>query len=114
MPLIILGLIVILGGCLLIYYQLGPKVTLRLKNKLSGLGGFGGFGGFGAQDETAGGAEGADAGQEGAQANPGDAEAKSWRSEGESETPDNKKVLYVFGDGEREERSLRDNDRQDE
>jgi len=50
MPLIILGLIVVLGGCLLIYYQLGPKVTLRLKSR---------FGGGGAAQEGAQGAEGA-------------------------------------------------------
>ena len=109
MPLIILGLIVVLGACLLIYYQLGPKVTLRLKSKLSGFAGFGA-----APQETSGGTESA-GGESGANAaDPGAAELKPMRDGGESGTPSNKKVLYVFGDGECEERSLRDNDGPDE
>ena len=105
MPLIILGLIVVLGGCLLIYYQLGPKVTLRLKS---------GFGGMGGAD--AGGAD-AGAGADGAQGAPGDAggaDAKggaaspgSGDAGGKAGADEGEKVLYVFGDGEREERPLR-------
>ena len=115
MPLIILGLIVILGGCLLIYYQLGPKVTLRLKNKLSGFAGFGGFGGVDAeQRETTEGTESANEESDAAPSDSGGAEVKSLRGEGEGEALNNKKVLYVFGDGECVERSLRDNDGQDE
>jgi len=114
MPLIILGLIVVLGACLLIYYQLGPKVTLRLKDKLSGFAGFGGFGGFDA--EQPGTTDGVDGANEsgGAPSDPGVAEVKSLRGESEGDALNNKKVLYVFGDGECEERSLRDNDGKDE
>ena len=90
MPLIILGLIVVLGGCLLIYYQLGPKVTLRLKSR---------FGGGGAAQEGAQGAEGA-AGAAGA---AGDTGAGAEKEESKA---DDEKILYVFGDGGREERSL--------
>ena len=94
MPLIILGLIVVLGACLLIYYQLGPKVTRRLKSGQSIFGSV-----FGSQDGNSGnfyaaGAETdtpeADAGQDGA---------------GKGEDDDGK-VLFIFGDGEREERLL--------
>ena len=93
MPLIILGLIVVLGAALLIYYQLGPKVTLRLK---SGFGGFGGGPGAGsAADE-------AEAQGEAQQAGSG---AKS--------EPDDEKVLFIFGDGAREERPLHNDDGQD-
>ncbi|MCL2111497.1 MAG: hypothetical protein FWH32_04475 [Clostridiales bacterium] len=86
MALIILGLIVVLGGCLLIYYQLGPKVTMRLK------GGFGNiFGGPAADGEIV-------------DVDP----VTTYRDEPVSDG----KVIYVFGDGAREERPLREDDGQ--
>jgi len=96
MPLIILGLIVVLGACLLIYYQLGPKVTLRLKSKPT--------------DPV---------GPEGA-ANPAEGEKDGAEKEGDADKAEIKpkaedeKVLYIFGDGERLERPLRENDEKDE
>ena len=96
MPLVILGLIVVLGAALLIYYQLGPKVTLRLR----GRSGFGGFGGADADaDKTD--------------------EKKSETAETGIESPaidtaDKEKVLFIFGDGEREERPLRGSGEKDE
>ena len=116
MPIIILGLIVILGGALLIFYQLGPKVSLRLK----GSGIFGGFGG----GESAGADEGAaepydadamageDAGEAGADAEPVEIKPTIINDDGVPRHDGKKpaKVIYVYGDGEIEERSLRDND----
>ena len=110
MPLIILGLIVILGACLLIYYQLGPKVTLRLK---SGFGGFAGFGGASPAPGDEAPAEGQGGEGAGGAAGPGAADSPEvpFRRAAESgRGPDSEKVLYVFGDGEREERSLREDD----
>ena len=92
MPLIILGLIVVLCGALLIYYQLGPKVTLRLKS---------GFGGGGpAADEAQ--------GEGGAESEIGPDSAKA-----EEKPKDDEKILYVFGRGESEERSLHEDSGQD-
>ena len=93
MPLIILGLIVVLGGCLLIYYQLGPKVTMRLK-------GAGSLGEAPADEtnEAAGGPTVA---------------AAEGTGEKAAETPRRvEKVIYVYGDGEREERTLSSDDDQ--
>ena len=88
MPLIILGLIVVLGGALLIYYQLGPKVTLRLKS------GFGGGGPFASAPNEA---EGEKATESETGADAGEKQEKE----------EDEKILYIFGAGEREERSLR-------
>jgi|GEM_PF-3292345 len=101
MPLVILGLIVILGGCFLIYYQLGPKITLRLK---------GARGAFspGQSDAYA----DADAGSpedEADSENDGAGEETGPEAEKPQKIKDDK-VLYIFGDGEREERSLREDD----
>lgn len=96
MPLIILGLIVVLGGCLLIYYQLGPKITLRLKG--SGL-----FGGEEAADETT---ESATTEEPQADASA-DEKSKDIHSVSDSESGKKiEKVIYVYGDGEREERTF--------
>ena len=94
MPLVILGLIVVLGGALLIYYQLGPKVTKRLNsgsNFFSSI--FGAPQGNAAQSQYAdaeAGAPDADAGQAGA-GNDADGDGK---------------VLFIFGEGAREERPV--------
>ena len=87
MPIIILGLIVVLGACLLLYYQLGPKVTLRLKKSL-GL--------FGGAEDGPGAAGGSEA-----------KEGQVAGAEGQSKASGDDKVLYIFGDGGREERPLR-------
>ena len=94
MPLVILGLIVVLGGALLIYYQLGPKVTKRLNsgpNFFSSL--------FGGQEGNPGGFQNAED-----DANAPDAGAGQTGAEKGLE--DDGKVLFIFGDGEREERSF--------
>ena len=98
MPLVILGLIVVLGVVFLIYYQLGPKATDRLKSGLSDIFGgvFGGGGGAAAGSAPAGAAP-TEGGSESAGAS-GPQEVKSLPSE--------EKVLYIFGDGAREERPL--------
>ena len=105
MPLIILGLIVVLGGALLIYYQLGPKVTLRLKG--SSL-----FGGGPASDGPEQGAEAVEEAESGAAARGEDVKPTVVTEDGVPKTSDRKpeKVIYIYGDGEVEERSLRDND----
>ena len=94
MPLIILGLIVVLGASLLIYYQLGPKVTSRLR---SGQGLFGSV--FGGQGENQ-----ANFNNAGGDTDMPDAEAGQ-EGVGKGEDDDGK-VLFIFGDGEREERML--------
>ena len=91
MPLIILGLIVVLGAALLIYYQLGPKVTLRLRGNRDSSGGGPGGGAPDTSTEA-----------------DGDANADPAQESAKSKTPEDEKVLYVFGDGEREERPLRE------
>ena len=85
---VILGLIVVLGACLVIYYQLGPKTTIRLKGSLledrpdddDPQNGWGPEGEFGRLRRI---------------------ENKTEGDEGDD------KVLYIFGHGEREERSFR-------
>ena len=101
MPLIILGLIVILGGCLLIYYQLGPKITLRLKGGRN-IFGSGESGVYEAAD-TENADETAKVENEGAAADAGQDNVKPQKIKDD-------KVLYIFGNGEREERSFRDDD----
>jgi len=93
MPLIILGLIVVLGAALLIYYQLGPKVTLRLKNRR------GAFGGGYEDDDMP----------------MGDIDAEDEEGVGSArENRDDGKVLFIFGDGESEERPIREDEEKDE
>ena len=126
MPLIILGLIVILGACLLIYYQLGPKVTKRLGGGIGsgsgsggGSGGFGGLGGlgalFGMQDPNAqnpnaqgpGFSQGAGAGPgQGSAGGDGGFTANEAEPDGKTGDESDGKVLFIFGDGERVERTL--------
>jgi len=103
MPLIILGLIVVLGAALLIYYQLGPKVTLKLKNARGG-GGFGGFGAYNG-DDAGQNAENGDSEQAVSDSDMREAVKKSDGNEG--------KVIFIFGDGESEERPIRDTDKDD-
>lgn len=118
MPLIILGLIVILGGCLLIYYQLGPKVTQRLGGK------FGGWTSGGAAAETGVPVEtkteetgnrhfeGGDAGDEDPdQSAGGEAVKDGGEDSGEDACKD--KVVFLFGNGKREERHIDEDDEHD-
>ena len=120
MPLFILGAIVVLGGCLLLYYQLGPKVTLRLKNGLFG----GGPAAAAEEPDPEGNAAGEAAAETGTEpeaeaAAAGDPGEERGRETLKAVPPRNQsktveKVIYVYGDGEREERTLRDNDGQEE
>jgi len=95
MPLIILGLIVVLAVVLLVYYQLGPKVTTRLKSRRGAFGG-------GYEDDMP----------------PGDMDAEGedgmGSGMGERENRDDGKVLFIFGDGESEERPIREDGGEDE
>ena len=111
-PLIILGLIIVLGGALLIYYQLGPKVTLRLK---SSLGGFG-AGIFGGGEAPAPEAAEAEVVQEGAAEVDSEQVAPEINiSEAGKKSADNEgKVLFIFGDGETEVRPIREDGEKDE
>ena len=89
---VILGLMVVLGACLVIYYQLGPKTTTRLKGSLR-------------EDRPEG---------HGSQ-NGWDAEGEfAHFREREDNTGGDDKVLYIFGRGEHEERSLRREESDDE
>ena len=103
MPLVILGLIVVLGVVFLIYYQLGPKTTDRIKSGLSDI--FGGI--FGGGGGAAGGGMAPGAGDAGASAEggPGGADQATGQQAVKS-LPSEEKVLYIFGDGAREERPL--------
>jgi hypothetical protein len=94
MPLIILGLIVVLGAALLIYYQLGPKVTLRLKGANK-------FGAAASDDD-----DGAEAG-DGEDLDDLDADFAAGTADGKEKKAEDEKVLYIFGDGERMERPLK-------
>ena len=116
MPLFILGAIVVLGGCLLLYYQLGPKVTLRLKSGL-----FGGGPAAAAEDPKPEEATGGEAEPEavsetetaeGSEDDKGSETLKAVPPRNQSKTVE--KVIYVYGDGEREERTLSGNDGQEE
>ena len=100
MPLIILGLIVVLGVALLIYYQLGPKVTLRLKSGKGGMFGSGGFGGYSEGD--------APDSDLNAEENTDSADANNTGAGG-----GDGKVLFIFGGGEREERPINEDDEKD-
>ena len=103
MPLVILGLIVVLGVAFLIYYQLGPKSD-RLKGGLGSLFGFGGGGGD-SSPSTSDSPDGEDASENEDVDISGEKSVKSLTGD--------EKVLYIFGDGEREERPLDKNDGQD-
>ncbi|MDR3364651.1 MAG: hypothetical protein LBS91_06880 [Clostridiales Family XIII bacterium] len=92
MPLVLLGLIVVVGGCLLIYYQFGPAISRRL-----GTGGGGYADGFRRSPEGR-----ARYGSAGGEAADGGSEP----DEKLYETSADGKVLFVFGGGEREERPL--------
>jgi hypothetical protein len=99
MPLIILGLIVVLGAALLIYYQLGPKVTLRLRSRQSGFGGFGGA----PEDDASADVPGDEGSRESTDSDLAEDGKKASESDG--------KVLFIFGDGESEERPIREDDK---
>jgi len=112
MPLIILGIIVVGGALFLVLSHFKPDIGRRLRGGYGGFG-FGGFDRLGAiQDENNkfkmpfDGEAPPEAGAEGEQT--GDAAQAS-----ENRTDDGK-VLFIFGSGEREERSLNENGDKDE
>lgn len=101
MPLIILGGIVVVGGLLLLYFQLGPKITQRLK------GGTADFTAkanewFGEEPFRTEGSDSADAAADGDDVADGAGKTRK------SVADDDGKVLFIFGGGEREERPLND------
>ena len=105
MPLIILGIIVVGGALFLVLSTIKPAIGRRLRGGYHGFG-FGGFDGFGAV-------------REGAQVDvvQDEEQPSSERADGASmgETKDaDGKVLYIFGSGEREERTLGEKDGKDE
>ena len=123
MPLIILGLIVVVGGLFLIFSHFKPAIGRRLRGGYHGFG-FGGFDGLGAfqggeaepgapaengQPGAAG--EGGSAGEGGA---AGESGAAGGAGASEGTRQDDGKVLFVYGSGEREERSLDKDGKQNE
>jgi len=108
MPLIILGIIVVGGALFLVFSNFKPAIGRRLRGGYGGFG-FGGFDGLGAmQDENNhfkmpfDNGFGPEQGEEGEKP-AGEAPVSENRS-------DDGKVLFIFGSGEREERSLGEDD----
>jgi len=98
---VLLGLIVVGGALFLILSQVKLPKGRRLRGGYGGFG-FGGFDGLGALQD----------GQTGVSMNDGDAPAEQAGQEAADD--DDGKVLYIFGTGDREERSLNEDDDQDE
>jgi len=113
MPIIILGIIVVGGALFLILSKFKPNIGRRLRGGYGGFG-FGGFDGLGAMQD----------GNSPFKMPFGEEEQPPVNPEGDPASTSNKpvipdrddsgKVLYVFGSGEREERSLGEDDKQDE
>jgi len=102
MPLIILGIIVVVGGLILALSHFKPKIGRRLRGGYSGFG-FGGFDGLGAlQDENNAFKMPFDEGLNPTQNAEGGVEGQGDSTF--SDHDDNGKVLFIFGNGEREER----------
>jgi hypothetical protein len=108
MPLVILCLIVIVGGLLLLYYQLGPKVSRRigdgfsdLRDRLNPI-----MGGNESESERAGGNTDGQS--------TGDSGKSSEKKDVEGEKEDDGKVLFVYGGGECEERPLDKDEKREE
>ena len=102
MPLIILGIIVVGGALFLILSQIKPRKGRRLRGGYNGFG-FGGFDGLGALQNE----DNANMPAEGDPANNGAGDGASGSRD------DDGKVLFIFGSGEREERSLNEDDDSD-
>ena len=105
MPLIILGLIVVVGALFLVLSHFKPAIGRRLRGGYHGFG-FGGFDGLGAFQGPA---SDSDAPAE----NEPPSSANTDGSTMGDRRDDDGKVLFVFGRGEREERSLDEDDGKD-
>jgi len=105
---VILGIVVVGGALFLILSNVKFPKGRRLRGGGYGFG-FGGFDGFGAFQ---------DGNQivpfgDGQQPEPGQGEGEAG-AQGDGDREDDGKVLFIFGSGEREERSLNEDDEQDE
>jgi len=104
---VILGIIVVGGALFLILSNIKLPSGRRLRGGGYGFG-FGGFDGFGAFQE---GNQIVPFGDD--QQPPGEG-GEGAQGEGGADGDDDGKVLFIFGSGEREERSLNEDDKQDE
>jgi len=107
MPLIILGIIVVGGGLFLLISNLKPAIGRRLRGGYNGFG-FGGFDRFGALQNP-----GQEPGPTVEVGQAPDAQPKDEKAGDNKDKDDDGKVLFVFGSGEREERSLDEDDKHD-
>jgi len=108
MPLIILGIIVVGGALFLVLSHFKPAIGRRLRGGYGGFG-FGGFDGLGALKDENNQFKmpfGEDAAS---QANP-EGENTGDTASASHDHSDDGKVLFIFGSGEREERSLNEDD----
>lgn len=111
MLLVILGLIVVGGALFLIFSQFKPAIGRRLRGGYHGFG-FGGFDGLGAfQDENN--SFKTPFGDNAEVPNEADGNAESHDADEQNTRDDEGKVLFIFGSGEREERSLNEDDDKD-
>jgi len=113
MPIIILGIIVVGGALFLVLSHFKPKIGgRRLRGGYNGFG-FGGFDGLGAMQD---GNNSFKMPFEDMMQPPAEegGEAQGTPGATTTERSEDGKVLYVFGSGEREERSLGEDDKQDE
>ena len=106
MPIIILGLIVVLGVVFLLYYQLGSSGQDKIKSGFSNF--FSGI--FGGPQASPGGPAGGDSSAEGG---PEGADSDASGQQSVKSLTGDEKVLYIFGDGAREERPLDSDDGKD-
>jgi len=101
---VLLGLIVVGGALFLILSQVKLPKGRRLRGGYGGFG-FGGFDGLGAFQD----------GHSDVSMNDGDPQAPANAEENAGDRgEDDGKVLFIFGSGEREERSLDEDDGEDE
>jgi len=111
MPLIILGIIVVVGGAILALSHFKPDIGRRLRGGYGGFG-FGGFDRFGAMQDGNGFKMPFD--EDPSAQPPAGGENTGEVTPNHEGRSDDGKVLFIFGSGEREERSLNEDDNKDE
>ena len=107
---VILGGIVIVGVLLLFYYQLGTDKQDKLKSGFSNF--FSGIMG-GPMGGGGGGMYSSSAPSESGSGSSGSSDSEAGSQGSVKSLPGEEKVLYIFGDGAREERPLGDADGED-
>jgi len=112
MPLIILGIIVVVGALILVLSHFKPAIGRRLRGGYNGFG-FGGFDGLGAMQDGNNNFKMPFEDGMNPQPNADDANAGGAPQASDNRSDDGK-VLFIFGSGEREERSLNEDDDQKE